>query len=361
MSKADVANQLVAPSDRPWGLTPASCARCKRSFLAAGPLGRCPCGAAELQRASVTAPTHGPDELAPPSLSQEDLPKRIHAHLTGGWLTDRRHSPQRLAEQARLVWWPRWLVDAQMRSNWSAELGFDYRARSSVEVMQHGSWQSVEREEDRIRWEPRAGTLDRPYKNVLVNALRRSRPLLGLAGEEIEIVPFEASRLQGGLVQLPDRDPDEVWEEVVPAFRARAAQEIALATEGDHIRDVHLDPSFSSERWSVRLHPVWWVSSGPSEPRLVLLIDGNTGRTFGPRYHSMSIAWIAAAILATLGVGALVVTFFALVIGLVLPLLWVIVPFSAILAVIFGVGAIVPPAYAWSRNARERAKIAQLP
>ncbi|TVQ91561.1 MAG: hypothetical protein EA397_09470 [Deltaproteobacteria bacterium] len=361
MSKADVATRLIPASERPLGLAPLACPTCDRSFLGPERGRRCPACATELECSEVRLPVHDPDELVPLRVDREELSRRLDLFHKRGWLRQRTNPADALAEVAVLVWWPRWLVGATLRSAWSAEVGFNYQAQSTVEYYKKGRWRSIEYTEDRVRWEPRGGTLDRRYEDVQIEALFRAKVPSALLGPEPGAVPFTASGLQHGLILLPDRDPDEVWADVVPAFRDRATTEVMTATMSDHVRSLHLAPTFQEERWNVRLHPSWWIKTGTSKRPRILLVDGVTGRVFGPYYTSMALAWWLSLGIATVAFAVLGLTVVLILAGIVLPLLWLLVPFTGFASMLLFIVAIPPPIAAWFRNRGQRKLLAQLP
>jgi hypothetical protein len=342
------------------GLRAVACRTCRRMFLAPQGAQGCPCGGA-FEPADARVPEHPPERIVPAKLSRADLPACLRAHLGRGWMRDRRLDADRLAASAVLVWWPRWLVDATVRSPWSAEVGFEYDANSTVEVLEGGAWRSVPRVERRVRWEPRGGTLDRRYDDVAIEALRRAKTVAALAGQAQPGDPRRPGALVDGLVLLPDLSPDEVWSAVEPGFRAYAGEDVRAATGAEHVRDVHLAPEYADLCWTVRLHPVWWCGASVSGARWPLLVDGVTGRVWGPVPKSMGAAWGWAAAIASAGAALLALTLLLAVVGLVLLFTWVLVPFTGILGAVLLVAAIAPPLVAWRHNEAEKATLRQLP
>jgi hypothetical protein len=356
-----LATRTVAPDEAAWGLQPVGCTSCDRTFLAPSAHVPCPCGGGALEPATVRIPTQPPEQLIPVQVDRDALERRLRAHLRRGWL-DERFDPAALARSATLVWWPRWLVDATLTSPWTAEIGFNYEARSSVEVLHAGAWRSKERVEPRIRWEPRGGTLARRYDNVRIDARSRPTVLAGLADDDAPVTPFRADALGDGAVLPPDLGPAEVWAKVEPAFRARAAEDLHAAAAGQHARDVHLAPTYADTHWTVALRPVWWAAARGGDGRIwPVLVDGASGRAWSPRPASMGRAWAWCAGLAAAGVALLALTALVAVIGLVLLPLLVIVPFTGIAGAALLMAAAAPPIVAWSRNEAEKQKLGALP
>lgn len=362
MSADTLQRRRIEPGDAVWGLRSFGCEACDRVALADRDAPACPCGAGTMAPAAAVVPRQEPEQLLVPRLTAADLPKRIAKHLQRGLLRVGGLDAGTLADRAILVWWPCWLVDATVASDWSAEVGFDYEARSTVEVLQGSTWRTIERVEPRIRWAPRAGRLRRRFNNVPVDALQRHRAVRSLLDPDTPAAPFHPAQVRDGLVLLPDLSPGEVWAEAEPAFRGAAAAELVVAAEGQHIRDVHLEPSYHDPNWTVRLHPVWWTWGRLGDGRVVpVLIDAVTGRTWGPVPASMPRAMIVAVVIGGIGLGLLGIAAVLMAIGLVFPVLWLLVPFLAILGLGLAVVCPIAPIIAWTKNRKIDAAVARLP
>lgn len=362
MSEAPLHRRRLDPGQTVWGLHPVACEACDRVALTARDEPACPCGAGAMTPAAALAPQHAPEQLLIPRLAAADLPERIGKHLQRGLLRVRGLHADTLADRATLVWWPCWLVDATVASHWSAEVGFDYEAHSTVEVLQGSTWRTLERVEPRIRWAPRAGHLRRRFHNVAVAALQRDRAVRSLLDPDTPATPFHHAQVRDGLVLLPDLSPGEVWAEAEPAFRGAAAAELVVAAAGQHIRDVHLEPSYHDPNWTVRLHPIWWTWGCLGDGTVVpVLIDAVTGRTWGPVPASMPRAMMIAVGIGGVGLGLLAIAAVLMAIGLIFPVLWVLAPFLAILGLVLAVLSPIAPIVAWSKNRKIDAAVARLP
>ena len=63
-----------------------------------------------------------------------------------------------LTNRLEKIYWPMWLVVAEVEGQWEAEIGMDYDVVSHQERFGDGAgWQTREVKETRIRWEPRVG------------------------------------------------------------------------------------------------------------------------------------------------------------------------------------------------------------
>lgn len=350
----------VDAGEEPWGLglQPAACEACGRSWLVGrGDVGRsCACGEGTLESAPARVPSEPPERIVPAAIAGEALTKSIERHLGRFWFRDKRRRASDLAGRAVLVWWPEWLVDASVEGPWTGEVGFDYEAQSTVEELSGGRWVSRNKVDVRVRWEPRAGVLTRRYDNVPVPALANPGVLPRLSGPGVD-PPFDAAHLGAGRIWLPDLPPTEVWAQADPAFRAAAAGEIRLATDAQHVRDVHLTPAYRDDVWTVRLRPAWFTGYADDDGTFMpLIVDGVTGRSWGPVLASIRAAWVWTGVIGGIGALLLLGALVTAVAGLLFPPIWVVTAGLAVVGAIVLVASIGPVASVWMHNRGERGR-----
>jgi hypothetical protein len=126
--------------------------------------------------------TQPPELVAPFTLSRDKREQSLSAFTRRGWFAPEDLTVERLNGRLRPVYFPMWLVDADVTAVWQAEMGFDYQVVSHREQYQNGRWQSQEVRETRVRWEPRLGQLQRHYANSRAPALEEQPQLTSALG-----------------------------------------------------------------------------------------------------------------------------------------------------------------------------------
>jgi hypothetical protein len=311
-----------------------TCDRC--GAAATGPAGPCPaCGAGTLSEGGPAAPAV--EQVVRRTVDADAAKRALAAYVQAAPFRGPELDPARLVPRA--VWWPRWLVDVDVRGHWQAEAGFDEEVQSTVEAYGSGGWSTRAVTETRTRWEPRQGTVARRYPNLEVPALAR---------DDGATEAFEPGAVGDEPVLLPDRGRDDQWPLVQERLRERLSADVATATGADHARSVYLQVDPDAAAWTVRLVPQWVAPSVDEGGEVrVLLVDGVSGAASGPRLASVAVGrrWAAiwgVAALSSLAVGA--------GLGLVGLVLWVLLPVALVLLVL-GAGFAVAAGVAWARPA----------
>lgn len=256
-----------------------------------------------------------------------------------------------LITRLRQVYIPAWIVDSDVKAIWQAEAGFDYQVVSHQENFAGDSWQTKEVKETRIRWEARAGRLQRHYDNVRAPALEEIsdvRERLGSFASD-GAQPYDQGILDQALVRLPNRDRQDAWPDTHPTFKALAEEECRAASGADHIRQFKWQAQFKNQNWSLLLLPVFstWYVDDDDEPQPVLL-NGRTGQIWGVMRASMKKARRATLIIGLLAALLFILT---IVLAFVEPSLAF---FSAFIGFGVGMAAIWPVIYV-SRFNRQHA------
>lgn len=324
------------------------CAACDATFL--GEPGQvCPvCAGATLQVRAV-AFTGEPEVHLRPALDAGSAAQAVERAS--------QQVPMRLSAlagplPARLVWFPTWLVDAEMVAFWQAEVGFDYEVQSTREVLSGGRWVTEPHIDVRVRWEPRAGTLERVYHNASAPALadhelwdERLGPLLDGEGD-----PGGPD----GLIRLPDRAPNDAWPDALAELRQLAAEDARVAASAQHVREAHVRPATDGLNWTWLLAPIWVLTypDGAGVTR-TLWVHARTGRVWGPMLASPTKGWVWASVWAVTGLSSLAAS---VVVGLIGVLLWpllILALFGGAFGLLALCLAIVPPLRVRGHNAAE--------
>ena len=247
-----------------------------------------------------------------------------------------------LVERMRRVFIPAWLVDSDVAAAWQAEAGFNYQVVSHQENFAGNSWQTKEVKETKIRWESRAGQLQRRYDNVRAPALEEIGDVRAKLGsfERDDAQAYRQEMLEQTLIRLPNRDRQDAWPDTQPLFMELAAGECREAAGADHIRQYKWQAQYANQDWSLLLLPVYstWYYDDDQQPQPVL-INGRTGKLSGVMRASMKQAKRATTLIA-IGAGLLfLLTLILLFFEPSLALLTALFAFAA------GLGAIWPIAY----------------
>lgn len=343
-----------------WGmpLEPAVCEQCDWSFLysSEGPPPHCPhCYKAELVQLSGQVGElpypYPPELLLPFTLTAGVLEQGIHEFAARIPLAPYDLTPQNLLGRMHRIYLPMWLVDAQVTASWQAETGFNYEVVSHQERYdeRRGGWLSQKTHESRIRWEPRLGNLNRSYLNIAAPAIEADTQIKNLLGDYDlkKVQPYRPEAVEQAFVRLPNRSPDDAWSDAALAFQKAAAQECRLAAKADHIRQFAWQPDFHNRNWTLQLLPLYATFYLDDEklPQVVLL-HGQTGKIHGSRRASMKRGQRVSLVILAAAVVLFILSLLLVAVGRLQPAILDIGWIGLVLALIVGLGAIVPVATA---------------
>ena len=267
--------------------------------------------------------------------------------------------PDVLVSRLKQIYIPVWLVDAEVQSNWKAEAGFNYQVISHQDqYSEHrGGWASHEVTEGRIRWEPRAGCLNRSYENISAPALEDAQRLNRLLGvyDLSQAHPYLPEVADQTFVRLPTRVIEDAWTDALPAFQSAASRDCQEAAGADHLKDFEWKPEFAKQHWSLLLQPVYSTfyidDEGGIQP---VLINGQSGKVSGTRRSSVKRAQRTAWIILFVAIITFAISLIVTVLGIVAPLLLPIGGIGLAISVFIGAGAVLPLTVAWQFNRSQR-------
>jgi len=344
-----------------WGapLSAAGCPRCQRAFLIpqnSDPT-TCPaCFAASLEAQPARRRAEPPELAAPYRISPTRAAAKLDEWAGQVWLRPDELEGQALARRLRKTFIPMWLVDGRVQGHWQAQAGYDYQVASSQELYQSGRWQTCQLTETRIRWEPRAGQLDREYHNVPAPALEEHTHLLQALGVfDLEAAEaYSPALLNQACIRIPDLNPQEAWPLAQGAFDHRAASDCQTAAGAQHSEEFRLQAEYTNQHWTRLLLPVYATTYRDEEgTRHPILLHGQTGRIYGTLRASEKKAWRWTG---GLGLAALVLFVIALAMTLasgLLPLLGPLAVVAFIFSLGVGLAAPVPAVWAWRFNRQD--------
>jgi hypothetical protein len=304
--------------------------------------------------------TQPPELVAPFRAAGGQLQASVSKFAKSIWLAPADLNESALLNRMQPVYLPMWLVDAQVQGEWQAEMGFDYEIVSHREEYQHNKWQTERVKEQRVRWEQRLGRLNRRYENQAAPALEEQEQVEVKIGRFNlkEQKPFHPGDLTRAIVHLPNRPPEDAWNDVMVALQTAVAQDCRLASEADHTRGFKWSPHFANQQWTQLLLPIYtsYYLDDDNQVRMVL-VHGQTGKLHGVLRASMERAYRLARMMLTASSVFLGLTvIFSLLSATVAEGASIWAGMAAYLMIGFGVAAFLPMFYAWIVNASQRAK-----
>lgn len=356
----------VGAQSRPWSDASLKvCDRCQARFLDmsastqdVAPLQRCPqCFQSELITQTLsdeTQPFVRPAELIIPfTLSTAEIDQAVQHFSDGIPYPPSDLTSERLRSRLNHIYLPMWLVDVQVNAEWQAEAGFNYLVVSRQERYSAQGWSSQPVEEQRVRWEPRLGRLQRTYHNISVPALEDFHRLQAVLGkfDHRKAQPFQMRLAQDVMLRMPDRLPQEAWSEAKPALQSVAADECRRAARADHLRRFVWRPEFSNLNWTLLLLPVYTTYYLDDEKRpQAVWINGQSSQISGERRASPSRARRAALIWLIMAVICFIFSLALAAASALVPPLLALAALTLTCALLACIGAITPLLQVWWFN-----------
>lgn len=320
---------------------------------------RCPfCGLAALAQMDPAADrpiyTQPPEQLIPFRTGNNDLRDSARSFAKSLRLAPADLSAESLLSRLQPLYLPMWLVDVRVQGAWQAEMGFDYEIVSHREQFKGDEWQTERVKEKRVRWEQRLGQLNRQYDNQAAPALEAQAQVEAKIGRfnREAAKPFHPNDLTDAVIHLPNRPPEDAWNDAVLGLKTAVSQDCCRASEADHIRDFKWSPHFANQQWTQLLLPVYtsYYLDDDNQAQIVLL-HGQTGRLHGPKRASMKRARRVAGIILAAAAVLLLLALTLVGLGFTVAegaLAWA--GLVGVFAVGVGGTAVIPPLYAWYIN-----------
>jgi len=363
MSKPSfTSTEVIKSAEKVWGtsLQPAGCIKCKQAYLVtAENMGKlCPlCAGSLLESQPARIRSEPPESIIPFRIKPGDLKNIFSGFVKGIWFKPGDFNPLSMMERIQPVYWPRWMVDSDMAGIWQAEAGFDYEVKSSRESYSGGGWQTNEIVETRVKWEPRTGQLFRHYDNVVTPALTCEDRLINIIGDYNtgDFFPYSPEHIEKTVLHIPDLIPESAWPLAETGFKQWAANECAIASGAQHIRNFTIQADYENLNWTQLLFPMYFTyykdDSGKAHP---VYINGQTGNIGGIRLSSQKKGWIWGGIF---GVATLILFIITLLLGLLgiafLPVL-LIAAFTCFSGFVTGILAVVFVIWPWRLNRQQK-------
>jgi len=278
------------------GSAVASCPQCKRLFLLPNQTETqlCPlCHRAELTSHAGYVRKEAPEAIIPLRLKSADLQKILSDFLAKTPYPEADLNVEKLMSRARVVYWPLWLVDGDLKGEWTATLGFDYQVKTAKESFGNQGWRTTDRLRTQTNFEPRLGYLDRHYDNLTVAALRNQQKRFEQIGtyEMSESVAYQSDVLASNSLQLPEIEPQELLDVAKSRLTRLAEKDIIQAASAQHHQNVQYNGDYLNLNWTQMLMPLVSTSYQDEKGNLqTLVINGQSGKVYGRRLASMEKA-----------------------------------------------------------------------
>jgi len=300
-----------------------------------------------------------PEMLIPTRLDNNKLSISLQKFSKGIPYAPKDLGMHNLISRLTPVFIPMWLVDSQIQATWQAEVGFNYQVVSHQDRYHEnlGGWKSQEVKENRVRWEIRLGNLSRLYHNIPAPALEEYAKIVASTGafDTRDADSYKASALEGWLVKLPNRLPQDAWGDAKPVFHTKAAEECRQACNSDHIRQFTWNPTFDNQNWTLLLLPIYtsYYLDDENKPQ-VITINGQSGQIAGARRASMKRASRMALIIITVAVLIFLLSLLLSAASMLLPVLLAFGVLGLVVSLLVGAGAILPFTKVWWFNRNQK-------
>lgn len=307
-----------------------------------------------------------PELVLPFKISLEQINSRIKSYTQGIPFASPDIKLAPMDDRIVQLYLPYWLLDCDITADWEIEAGYEYEPLSHRERynQKQKSWQTEKVIEQRVRWEPRVGRLNRSYCNTQVPALEDQKNISKLLGpyDLASAGEYQARRVQNALIRLPDLHPDEAWGEARLILQTFAAEECRAASAADQQRNFRWKPTFSSQSWTLLLQPVYATYYRDDDDKPVpIFINGQSGQVTGIRRSSLkrgkrASSWILGAAILLF----LISSISGAVVFLAPPVLLIsIICFIA--SALVALAALAPVAIVWQYNHTQRRGESALP
>jgi hypothetical protein len=298
-----------------------------------------------------------PELLIPFKLQEAHLTQVITRFTHGVPFPPTDLNPHSLIDHLKRLYLPLWLVDAKINARWGADAGFNYEVLSHQDHYDRGGWVSHQVKEERVRWEPRLGSLRRSYQNISAPALEEHRTILNALGSYAleDSQPYRPEALNGACTRLPNRTPQDAWNDAIPLFQRAAAEECRQATTADHIHDFNWQPEYQDVNWTLLLLPLYatYYQDDEGLPQPVYL-NGQSGHVYAQRKASMKGARKLTLILLGVSAAIFLISLLLSAAALALPALLALGVLGITAAMVVGLAAIYPVASVWWYNRNTR-------
>lgn len=247
-----------------------------------------------------------PRFLIPFKIQPDQLSALSMAWLGKGWF-----HPAELGKSAPVarfsgVYLPFWTFDADITSNWRAEVGYERQERHYNAQTKSWDTRTV------IDWRWEKGTVPLTVDDHMVCGTTRvsHRILNRLLPFPLEsLVAYQPDFLAGWQAHLYDIPLDTAWDKAKADMREQAKQACYDSINSSHVRNFSMTADFAKEVWRFILLPVYLAAYSFNNKVYQVMINGQTGTIAGQKPVAWWKVWLAisamfspALILALIGI-----------------------------------------------------------
>ncbi len=256
------------------------------------------CGSPSIVPYTATRSAIHPESVLPFQLPESKVREAMRKWYGSRWFAPNRLKNAALTDTLKGLYIPYWTFDAQVAAEWTAEAGYYYY----VNVQRNGRTE----QEQRIRWEPAAGSLSHFFDDELVPATKGVDMSLLRQVEPFptqQLAPYDTGYVSGWVVEQYQIDL------VAAADRARQQMEIKVRqmcsqqVPGDTQRNLQVQADYSAQTFKHILVPIWLLVYTYGARSYQVVINGFTGKIAGK--HPWS--WIKIFFAVVLAIFALII------------------------------------------------------
>ncbi|MCA9000789.1 MAG: zinc ribbon domain-containing protein [Planctomycetes bacterium] len=263
------------------------------------------CGSGQVVEEESMQRAIRPESVLPLMLSRERVARAFQKWLRGLWF---RPSALKGLKgfDARGIYVPAWVFDAEAFSQWTAEAGYYYYVTETYTVRMNGRTQTRTRQVRKTRWEPAAGERRDFFDDLQVLASKGLNRELALELGPFPtqaLVPYREEYLVGWEAEEYAIGLHTGWKRGQKRMRERQIERCSGDVPGDTQRNLQVDTDFAQVRWKHALLPVWTLSYRFGGKTYSVLVNGQTGKVAGQAPYSWVKITGLILILVLVGLG----------------------------------------------------------
>lgn len=257
--------------------------------------------------------------IKPHALLPFKVTRRAASDAFTAWIGRLWFAPSDLKKAAQVdgrltgIYLPAWTFDARTTTNYTGQRGDAYYVTVPYTTTVNGRSVVRTRQERRVRWSPRAGTVNNAFDDVLVIA---SRSLPDTLVHDLEpwdlpdVVPYDDAYLSGFVAESYTTDLPTGFTQAQALMRPEIEVTVRAHIGGDEQRVTSLRTAYDGVTFKHILLPVWVAAYRYRGRVFQFLVNARTGEVRGKRpYSSAKIAALVVTIILLMGAVAMAITF----------------------------------------------------
>ena len=246
--------------------------------------------------------------IAPESVIPFCVPMEQAVRSFRTWLKGKLFAPGKAKKMASLgqilgVYMPHWAYNSHTRTHYTGQAGYHYYVDVPVTVERNGKKVTETRREQRTRWEPTSGYVEKQFLDILIPGSQRLPQRLLK-----QVQPFDLRRLcryqpgflSGFLAEKAAVDVQQGWTEAQDVIR-RTMQDMArqdILSHADEAQVSSIDSEHDHVRYKLSLLPMYISSFAYKDKSYHVLVNGQTGQCGGEAPVSVPRVILAVLLVA---------------------------------------------------------------